>query len=263
MRKTWVWPGLAAAAGLLGGVLRAVENQHVLDTTSGLRTPGHPLTIVMLAYCALCVLALALPFLRDKTALDGAAVFSGSRSLMLCAWLSALALGASTLYDLIRFANTYKLSLLAFAGMSFFSAVSLIPVAAAFRKGGEKGGSVAAVVPVFWACYWLIISYGEHAADPVIVDYLYTLLGESAVVVALYLFSQLSFDAKRLRSALIFALLSVFFSVLNIAEPFLGLLIYGNNELMDEFLALRIYYVFPLIFMPSVSAALLRKMKQR
>jgi hypothetical protein len=164
-----------------------------------------------------------------------------------------------SLYDLIRFSDLGSFTKLVLAGLSAFSAVSVVYVAAAIRKTEATGGSVFSVAPVFWACFWLILSYGEHAADPVIVDYLYALVGESVVVIALYQLAALTFDKKKLRGIVYFALLSVFFSVLNLSEPIANILIFKNGALWEDFLSLRIYFLFPLVFMPPVIASMLAK----
>ena len=261
MRKTWIWPAIAAAAGLLGALLRAFENRYTVDLQTGLRISGHPLIVLMMLYCALAAAVVVIPFLHSRTAADGAAL-ADSRGLKITAGICAAALTVFALRDLFRFTDSGRLSLLIFAGFSLFSAISVVSVAAALRRSGMQGGSVFAVVPVFWACFWLILSYGEHAADPVIVDYLYELLGESAVVIALYMLAQLLFDKKRLRSAVIFAQLSVFFSVLNLTEPLITLLLFKNDALMDNLISMRLYFIFPLVLMPAVSAALQKRMRR-
>lgn len=263
MRKAWIFPSLAAAAGLLAGVLRAFENQYVLDPQTGLRASGHPLTLLTLLVCALAAAAAAIPAARNRTESDAVSVLSGSRAFQACAWVSAAALLAGALFSLIRFAGDGKLSALVFAGLSAFSAVSVVAVSAAARRPEPKGGSVFAVVPVFWACFWLILTYGEHAADPVVPDYLYTLVGESAAVVALYLLAALAFDRKRIGSAAVFALLSVLFSVLNLSEPLLCLLLFQNDSLMADLISYRLYFLFPLILMFPVSARLIEKMRAK
>ena len=175
---------------------------------------------------------------------------------------AAAVLALCAAHDLYRFVNTNRLSLLVFSGFSAMTAVSVVAEERARRHQRLEGGSVYSIVPVFWACYWLILTYSEHAADPVITDYMYALLGQAFLVLALYELAGLSFGRGKARHAAAFTLMAAFFSALNLIEPLAGLVLFGDTALVSDFLSLRLYFIFGLILMPAVAVRLLRENKQ-
>lgn len=263
MRKEWRIPGAAVAAGVLCGFLRAFENRYAYEEDTGLLIIGHPLTGLVIVCCLLFAGATVYyVYLAEK---KNPALFQAGRDvggMPLAASASAVVLALCAAYDLYRFVNTNRLSLLVFCGFSAMTGVCVAANEKARRNQRLEGGSICAVVPVFWACYWLILTYSEHAADPVITDYMYALVGQAVFVLALYSLAGLSFGRGKARSAAALTLMAAFFSALNLTEPLAGLLLFGDTALVSDLLSLRLYFLFGLILMPAVAARLLSDGRQ-
>ena len=250
MKQTHVLTGAAVAAGLLGAVVRRWAQLAAFDQDTGLVDAGHPAILALLALTALAAAGLLLACRRCPNRLKQPGydtAFYAPETLSLAVSSSAAILvGLSamlTLTDapLLYAARLSELELSnrgALSGGLRLQAVlyaapellqGLLGLAAAvcmfFLARGRAGGrwrsgyTVAALIPGFFACLWLINAYRDKATDPVVLSYGWHLLAIICVVLALYYAAGFSYRNVRPRLTLYFSLLGVFACLTTLADP--------------------------------------------
>ena len=187
------YPVALALAALVGFGLQAWCQTAAFDPVTRLVVPGAPaLLAVKLYFVAVPVLALvaSLP-LRGSSAPGRGELYGGlgrgGRFLGVLAGLLAAAGGLLRLsQDLqpLLLRRWAALGNCLVDGLLCLGGVSLIWLAAGSRH--PKPRSLAALIPGFGACFWLITFYHTQSRDPIVVRYVWTLLCLMAAVLALY-----------------------------------------------------------------------------
>ncbi|MDL2288726.1 hypothetical protein LJC32_05045 [Oscillospiraceae bacterium OttesenSCG-928-F05] len=80
------------------------------------------------------------------------------------------------------------------------------------------------LVPIFWGCYWMIITYAARSADPTVQNYAPELLTQVALILFFYYAAGLIFGNVKPRLAVFFGLASLFFLTLECTSFLLALL---------------------------------------
>ena len=184
---------LLAVAALVGFGLQAWCQTSAFDPVTRLVVPGSAaLLAVKLYFVAVPVLALvaSLP-LRGTKAPGRGEIYGrlgrGGRFLGVFGGLLAAAGGLLRLsQDLqpLLLRRWTALGNCLVDGLLCLGGLCLIWLAAGPKK--PKPQTVAALIPGFGACFWLITFYHTQSRDPIVVRYVWTLLCLMAAVLALY-----------------------------------------------------------------------------
>lgn len=225
--KRSVYILFAAAAGLIGAVLRGMSIVSGIDPETGLAAsgngPGLALIVVCLAALVIAVLLSRRCFGGMQTDYEALLGYISSKARLLCTLCGA------------GLAVTGAAALLNIGGMvaeqtSEYQPFGLVPLAAliaqwilclmsgvtmvlfARKQDGHAATArqgILIAVPMFWASLTLIMTYHENSSNPVMMDYAYELLMVIALLAAFYYIAGLFFaECKPVRVAL-FAALSV------------------------------------------------------
>ena len=227
MRKTiWFLPGLTFVLGALGSFLRWLQLLSRVEAETGFYTPGVQ-SVVLGLYCVLAVAGLAwvvsrFPGCREPLPTDyGALLLHPSLHLGLAALSGVLFLaGAALLFA--ESGSSVKLStLLRVLGVLALLSAAAAPLGVLDLRREEKPGNKSclyAMIPLAMSCFWLITTYWEHSADPVLWDYALELLGICAVILGFYYAAGFACGRPQPRQTLFFCLLSCFFALVHLAD---------------------------------------------
>lgn len=112
-----------------------------------------------------------------------------------------------------------------------------------YRGGEDRAESLPLLELCLLFCVWVLSDYQARAADPVILDYVYTVLAICTSLVGLYYLTGISFGEGRPRRGLFFGLLGVYFCLVTLAD---------SHTLSDVF-----RYGFAVIFLTAHAILLL------
>ncbi|SMC56102.1 hypothetical protein [Papillibacter cinnamivorans] len=225
MRNYQLLPVFPIAAGIAGAILRHFELLRAFEPDTGLAVPGHPLSaaMILLSMAAAAVLLLftlkmrILPIkggYREAFRIDGPAL----AAVLVASCFLLLFYGAS---EVVAFARDvpHLVSHLLLAGLIIWAGISMLfTIQSSFRGGQREAFGLETLVPVFFSCFWLILSYRDRAADPVILDYIYELLAIILFVLTLYFMAGFAFGKPKVHRVSFTAMLGVYFSIVTIAD---------------------------------------------
>lgn len=187
------YPIALAAAALAGAALQYWCRSSAFDPATGLvELPLQPALLALWGfYLAVPVLALPAALPLRGTAHQGESLYGGFGpfgrgvgvlgGLLLCA-AGVLRL-AESLPALLAGLNWGGLGSCAVNVLLCAGGGGLIWLA---LGRGAKGRSLAALLPGFGVCFWLVVFYHNETRDPVLARYVWTLLALMAAVLALY-----------------------------------------------------------------------------
>lgn len=231
MRKDILLPGAAAVVGVLGFGLRRWQLATAFEPETGLAIPGAPATLALIA-CSVVLAAAILALVwghRERKSWDRA--FYGARgcpiymtAMVLAAFL-LLASGGLELYGYLGGAAEHAIS-----GNLQLVARVLHPLRIVLCLGafpcvliwgrslyrGTEGGreSLPLLELCLLYCVWLVSNYQTCAADPVVLNYIWTALAICGGLLGLYYVSSYSFQkAGCPRRSVLACLMGAFFSI--------------------------------------------------
>jgi len=184
---------------------RWVQNMSIFEADTGLASPraGTSVFFVLYMVCAvLAMCALLLPVLRSPLAENVPAMRcpdggAGAGCLLAAGALTALG-GALSLLA----ASSTLPRILALLALAAGAAMAL-----SARQGKTKADSalsaLCALLPVAYVCFWLIVSYKAHAANPVIWAYAVEILALAIGAGAAHFLAGFAFGRPRLIAACI------------------------------------------------------------
>lgn len=221
---------VASAAAVLCGAggffLRKTQLETVFDEVSGLAERMAPVSVALAALCAafsaVCVIAV-LGFMRGKAVQEKYEKAFSLNSLLPVGLYFALGLiGAvgGILYWLSAPKPMFGLPIVeaVFAVLALFSAIAVIVLAVRAFKGsaGVEMGLFSVIPPIFM-CFWLVLTYRDNAANPVLLDFFYECLGYAAASLAFYFAAGFVYGKCKPRLTLITHLLGICFLTASIA----------------------------------------------
>ena len=219
-----ILPILLALAGGVGGFfLRRWELATIFDS-NGLATLWSTPSLLLIALSV--VLAIGFILLVRKPAYLPADYNQGfsaqnnwlylmAMAFAACAMLMAGILG---LRSHMLFAPGQLLTTLTdlFCLLSFFCVLS---AALDNFRGSTQRFDLLLLAPGYTFCLWLVCSYQEQAADPVVLDYVYQILAIICSLIGMYFSAGYSFGRPKFRRCAVFNLLGIFFTLVTLAEP--------------------------------------------
>lgn len=229
MKKHVLIPVLTVLLSIAGFLLRRWELSTAFEGDVSLPVSGAPATTALVVFC---LLAAVLLFLLTRVKLPRGREWNWPACFAadgLSLYLVPVAAGAllvllSAGWEL--YSGLLSLRLLRENGQSVGAvlldlvlALALIPLAGSFfaigRKNahaGETGAgddSMLPLVPGFIGCLWLVAAYRDHAANPVLLDYVFLLLGIISTLLGFYFTSCISFKRPYVSSMAFFSAMGI------------------------------------------------------
>ena len=200
-------PILAAAAALAGAVFRGLNLIYGYEAGTCLPRRGDRFEILLIALTVLAaagMAALASGF-RAARSLRFEAVFASRgglfKMLSVAAGLVLILAGAAGLYVTAGVPSASPLSNLPMFALWLLAILSggcLIGVAAALsREGFTESSAMLTIIPMFWACFDLIITFKDNSASPFVGLYGFELLAAIALTYAFYTLAGFLYSVPR------------------------------------------------------------------
>ena len=102
---------------------------------------------------------------------------------------------------------------------AILSGLAMVATARNNFQGEHKGKySLILLVPAFFCCYWIILAYENHAANPVVLEYVYELFAVICILLAFYFMAGFGFEKPKVKSASLFCLCGIYFSIVTLTD---------------------------------------------
>lgn len=201
MKKSWVFGGLLTAT-LLGSMLCRLWQRRAAWEDSGLLTPGHPSTYLLLALAGVAAVGF---FLLGRWTAKGRSFESyldafslPHKGLLALYALAGALMVAAGVVGLLRWAREEELTLSQIA-MSFVLLPGGMGAALTGWVNGqheEAKGRFAwpLLLPAYAGCLWLIAVYQARATEPAVMGYAFAFLGGLCAVICCATVAAFSFE---------------------------------------------------------------------
>ena len=228
---------LIFASGAAGAALRTIELLFAFEKDTGLAVPFHPASLALQAFTVIVLLAAA--FFASRLAVFKPqdyhrAFMFRSPAMGAAASVSSLLLIAGSFFSiqpLLLAARPPEIALnLVRAALAVFTAVSIIMLSRSLsRPEATSAYMIYELVPVFWACFWLITTFMARASNPVVLDYAYELFAIITLLMFLYYAAGFTFSGASPKKTVFFALAAIYFSMTQTFGTLAGLLLNKNS----------------------------------
>ena len=215
MRKAgFFMTALALIAGAAGFFLRRQEVATVFDPHTGLASPGEPISILLMMLSGITVLllfAFCLWIPQRRLSTFEEAFEDGGLLSPLLTILGVLVIFATVL-EAVNVPQREEFILLAHlqtAG-AILSGVCLAYMAIRGPRGGSV--AVAAAVPVFWICLWLVDVHIREASNPVLLRHVYGFFALSALLLGIYYVASFAFHQGKVKKLLFTSSVAIYFT---------------------------------------------------
>ncbi len=209
---------LSLVFGLLGAGLRYLELRYTWDAYEGFMKSfsAASLLLILLSFA---VLALSV-FLSRGLAKTPPSETKSQRLTVVMGLVTTLALLLSSGFEIMHGARDGDASLILFGVFSFLTAAAfLIALYGMHGSGRPDVLGFYLLFSVFWATFWLIVTFRDHAASPVILSYIYDLLAiVFCMLTALYV-AGCFFGRTRPLLLRLSPLMGLFFSMVALLGP--------------------------------------------
>lgn len=256
MKRIFLFGILPFILGIAAAWLRAGELVYVFDPSSGL--PLNPMwfTPALGALVLICEILFLFFALRAKPDEPHS---SASPALMPAACASFCVLFAFAGYELYLYMQTREITALIFGILTLLCSVSQLFLGIKrLELRDSTVYNVFAALPVFWACYALILIFRERISDPIISDYIYLLLAFVCILLFVYAQCAYVFGKNRQRIAIATGALAVFFCTIELFAHFFGSIISPDSLLMRPTLQEMAPLAAFLIYIPFSLEEILR-----
>lgn len=222
MLKAILLPVLAVFGGLGGFFLRRWELSSAFEA-SGLAIPWAPASLLLVGLSAVLALVFALLCRGSVNKLTTYAdAFSSSANwvyLIVAALAAAhlLIAGVSGVIGDLNGGDPGLLRMLLWiACILTFPCVVLTALTNFHAKGRQY--SLLLLVPAYMCCLWLVVAYQRRDADPVVLAYVYEMLAIICALLGFYFQAGFSFERAKVWRCAFFCLMSVYFSMVTLAD---------------------------------------------
>lgn len=214
---------LTIAAGVAGYLLRSRELGTIFDETTGLAQKNAPVSLMLIGLSVLiCLVLLVMTVgLRRKSDVDFAAAFAYSNSIpnlliFILSVLMAIFAGYWLMVNPSDQGSAFKDML--WGVLTVLSGAAMAATALKIIKGRvESTTAMLTMVPVVYLCVWLVISYMDRAADPVMLRYIYEFFALAFTLMAYYYIASFAFDKIRIRRLVFCSRVAVYFILVTVA----------------------------------------------
>lgn len=235
MKKELVLPGLAVLGGAAGFALRLWQRSAAVDPWSGIVQLTHPATLGLIALSVLLALVLLVLVQKAGDPEEPARPFvcpsSVYMTLMASAGLLLLAAGGLGLMQTLSSYQQLRAEVpldvpVAFPAMEALCAILCLPAGASaliFGRYNYRGTEspfypLSSLAPGYLGLIQLIAFYVDHSNDPLLLRYVWSLLGWVTTLAALYLVSSCCFRRPAPRGTLFFSGAAVCLQLLSLAD---------------------------------------------
>lgn len=192
--------------GAFGAFFRWLLDLTAFEAESGLYIPGNIWSKALVITCLGCAAALLAAVMKLKKK-DGLAL-SEDYSAAMCGstvafkpiyiFISALMAAGGVLLALSAGENRYSVFQLILAVLGILAAVGFwLMMSAAKRRRDPPLNCFGATLIILLYCFWLIVSYRENTASPVIWSYAMELLAISGALAASYFIAGVPFGRQK------------------------------------------------------------------
>lgn len=184
-KEAWTYSITGTVLGAFGVLLRWLQCQIIFEEETHLAAKGAPISTLLVAF--ILVTAALLWWLSGRMGAERSsqepeeALAAPPKVLSLLLILAGLAAGAGSAY---MFLTEPSLFMRVTALLGLLSAPVLAMLPSLPKWGGF--GSLLAVVPVLFFCFWLVLFYRWNASDPVVWDYGMRMLAIAGSLFAAY-----------------------------------------------------------------------------
>lgn len=218
--------------GLAGGLLRLFELLYAFDHYSQLLTHWHWTTA---ALAALTLTGAALICWISRGAKPSERMRQSRPSPLPAAFLLAAALQAVlAVFDIRSLIDAFSLTLLMYFLLTLFSVAALVFVAlgAGKKNRGISTGFCFTVV-VFWCCFTLVLDFWGHAANPVLLSFLYSMFSLVFLTLGVYGVAGLFFGHVRNGRTLASSALGIYFTLVTLVSLALYPLLNKSEDVLQ------------------------------
>ncbi len=263
MKNRW-FPFLVAmpiVTGICGAILRAAQMTRAFDAETGIFESGSPFSVGLVAVSIIALLmALIGAFVlkngvQTKTASDdgkSVAVSSAFAALLILAHAGVIIYGLKVRFDAAS---------LVFALLSVYCAASLLAMGKyRLAERDSTAYCVFSAVPVFWACFLLIITFREKISDPIIGNYAILIFAYICILLFVYSLSAHILGRNRFAVMVFSCFLGIYFIITEHLSPIIAA--FMSQDVTSSALA-NAGELLPslafLIFMPPATALIARR----
>lgn len=210
--------------GAFSLLLRWMQNLIVFDKETGLAAPGAALSYIVAVFCVVTALAFAVIVMglrKYKAPREFESAFRGRTVFYPLGYIAfgfLMVAGATWLF-IAAGHSEYPTLFRTLALLAAGSGVA-VPVLLNGTKNNLDTGAkcLCSVVPVAQFCFWLIVSYKEHAANPTVWVYAIEILAISAALLGFYFLSGYAFGRARPLPAIYFCGLGGYMCIVVLAD---------------------------------------------
>ncbi len=259
MMKNKLFPILFAfpvTTGICGAILRAYQFRNAFDPQTGILKSGDPATY---GFISVCIIAAFMAVIASFLLKSGIEIKSKKFDSLLTVAMSVSAVFILAHAGIILFSlcDEFDLTQLILALFSVYCSVSLL-IMGKYRMAERNSIAycVFSAVPVFWACFLLILTFREKISDPVISNYVPLIFSYICILFFTYSMAAHILGKKKKHVAVFACFLGLFFILTELISPFLskGLVAFDTTKICEFLLQLAF-----LILMPCTCAQIVRK----
>ncbi len=251
MKSVRYIPLFAAIFGILGAVLRGLNLYTGYESGTNLpiadNLPQHALILLsVIFFVAMLLWSFSL---RPRRGISFEAAFGcGHTIYKMIAVLSALLMGGSGLLGLylvasgggLQAGSLESLPLVPLWLLALLTTASFIHTASGQARGNmTEKHAIFTVVPMFWACFDLIITFKDNGASPFVSLYAFELFAAIALVYAFYAMSAFLYATGNPARFVSMAALAVFFCFTCVGGYLVCAVLGGSTIVLDTESVLR------------------------
>ena len=214
MRKNSLSAAIAAAAGIVGFILRKIEISTVLHNGVGIAEEHMPVTI------ALAVLSVAVAIFAAvyafKIAKNTGSIAGETPGAMVMLFGALLVLFGAGLYYFNNKENLTPMAIV-FSVTAVICAVSFWFTARPTDDEGELT-KIMCVIPSVFCCLWLVLVYKENSSEPQIIKFVYKCLAIASITMSYYYSSGYFYGRKKPAPVTFWSILAIYFSIVTLSE---------------------------------------------
>ncbi|NLG53197.1 MAG: hypothetical protein GX541_04400 [Clostridiales bacterium] len=221
MKRLWVFGILPLVLGAVGAYLRAYEMVFVIDEAVELPQNSGIVTNTLGGLSlALAVFFLAYALKARKRPAEPEAAHKSCECVPTAAVLSSAILFTYGAYKLYICTAEFEISMLIFGFLTIYGAASILIIGLMQLENRDNAlYAVFASVPVFWACYSLILLFRERISDPIILDYIYVLFAYISILLFTYTLTGFVFGKDRIVIATLSGGMCVYLCAIELLSP--------------------------------------------
>lgn len=206
--------------GVMGYALRTQELSTVFEESTRLAKEGEPATIalIVLSVIICALLFVSGLFTRNRVSMNFNEAF-GYNNLIICLILCICGGVMTVIAGQSLMVTNMNVKDMLWSILTVLSGIAIVFIAIkTYRGARESAPSLSTMVPVLSLCAWLIFSYTDRAADPVLLNYVYEFFALAFAIMGFYYISGFAFGKMRVRSTLICSRIAVYFVMVNLAD---------------------------------------------